>query len=117
MAGVRAGDLNRLVSVQQRSTTQDAIGGQTHTWTEIKQVYAAIEVAGVRAMMAAQALQTAITHTIEVRYDADLFADPRAAAKLRIVYGSRNFDVQGMENVQERNRRVVLTCIEGLSEG
>lgn len=116
-AGLRAGDLNRLVSVQQRATTQDAIGGQVHTWTEVKKVYAAIDAAGVKSMMAAQALQTAVTHEITVRYDADLWADPKVAAKLRLVYGTRTFDVQGMQNVQERNRTVVLTCVEGLSEG
>jgi len=117
MAGLRAGRLNRLVSVQSRSTTKDSLGGQSTTWTEVKQVWAEITTLTVGARMAAAALQTEITHQITVRYDADLWDSPRTAATYRIVYNGRYFDIQGIDNQDERNREIVLNAIEGLSAG
>ena len=117
MAGLRAGALNRLVSVQARDTTKDSFGGQVTTWTEVKQVWAQIETLSVAARTAAAALQTEVTHQITVRFDADLWGDPKLAATFRIVYGGRCFDIQGMDNQDERNRVVVLNAIEGLSPG
>jgi len=117
MSGIRAGSLFNRVSVQARSSARDSFGEQLTTWTEIAQVRAQIETLNVSERFAASALQTDLTHQITVRYHAALWADPKAAAKLRIVYSGRYFDIRGIDNVDQRNRVVVLNVAEGLSAG
>lgn len=114
---LRAGDLRHLVSVQQRSTTLDSYGQQATLWTEVGQVYAQIEGLSMRELVAAKAVASEVTHQITVRYDDSLWADPRTAATLRIVYGSRYFDLHGAINEDERNRTVTLLASESLARG
>ena len=114
---MRAGDLNRLVSVQQRAATQDEFGGQSTTWTEIKKVYAHIEGLYAREMIAAQAVASEVSHRITVRYDAALWADPKAAARYRIVYAGRNFNINGVTNEDERDAVIELLCAESMNDG
>jgi SPP1 family predicted phage head-tail adaptor len=117
MSHLRSGDLNRLVSVQSRSTAQDTFGGQSSTWTEVKKVYAHIEaMSGQERISGAGIFITDITHEITVRYDA-IFADPKAAAALRIVYNSRTFDIRAALNEDERDRLIVLQASEGPTQG
>jgi SPP1 family predicted phage head-tail adaptor len=115
ITSLRAGDLRRLVSVQSRSTSLDAYGAQSLTWTELKKVYAAIDGLSGRELLAAEAVQSEVTHQITVRYDASLWASPITAAKYRIVYGARYFDIMGMINENERDSIVTLLAAEGLS--
>jgi SPP1 family predicted phage head-tail adaptor len=116
-AYLRAGQLNRQVSIQQRTVTPDTFGGRPETWTEIKKVYAYIEALGGMERAQAQAISVDISHKFTVRYDDGLFADPKIAAGYRIVYNSRIFDIQAPLNVDEANRIVEILASEGMSLG
>jgi SPP1 family predicted phage head-tail adaptor len=118
MTGVflRAGQLNRLVSVQQRATALDSFGAQPQTWVEIKQVYAYIEALSGAERAVAESVSTDVSHKFTVRYDA-IFADPRVAAAYRIVYNNRIFDIQAVLNEDEANRIVELLAMEGMTLG
>ncbi|ARL25488.1 phage head closure protein [Burkholderia pseudomallei] len=115
-APVRAGQLDRDVEVQQRSTTRDAIGQPVNTWTTIKNVYAGIEALSAVKRGIAGLVVTDVTHQITVRYDT-IFADTRVAAAYRIVYAGRVFEVLGTENVDEGNHTIVINAREGLNNG
>lgn len=115
-APVRAGQLDRYVDVQQRSTTPDAIGQPVNTWTTIKSVYAGIAALSAVKRGIAGLVVTDVTHQITVRYD-PIFADPRIAATYRIVYAGRIFEVLGVENVDEKNSMVMIDAREGLNNG
>lgn len=115
-ATIRSGDLNRLVTVQQRSTTTDSFGGQVNTWSDVKSVYAKITALGGRELLAAQSYSTDVSHQILVRYDA-IFADPRVVAAYRISYASRLFNIFAALNENEENRVVTLIAAEGLNNG
>jgi len=112
----RAGDLRHRIRIQQRATTIDSAGGQSVVWTDVAAVKAAIEPLSGRELLAAQAVRSAISHTITVRWQA-LFADPQAAAALRVVYGTRIFNIEAALNVDERNRLVHMSAQEGLNNG
>lgn len=114
---MRAGDLNRQVTVQSRSASKDSVGGQSTTWSTVKTTWARIEALTISQKFAAAGLQTDVTHRLTLRYDSALWADPRAAATYRIVYGTRYFEIKGMENVREGDWEVVLLCAEGLADG
>lgn len=115
-APLRAGQLDRYVDVQQRSTTPDALGQPLNTWTTIKSVYAGIEALSALKRAIAGLAVTDVTHQITVRYDA-IFADPRVAGAYRIVYVGRIFEVLGVENVDEGNQMIVISAREGLNNG
>ncbi|ARK96164.1 phage head closure protein [Burkholderia pseudomallei] len=113
---MRAGQLNRLVAVQQRSTARDSFGQQIETWTTIKPVYAYIEALSGSERAAAQSISTDVSHRFTLRYDA-IFADPRVVATYRIVYASRIFDINAALNIDESNRTVELLASEGMTNG
>jgi SPP1 family predicted phage head-tail adaptor len=113
---IRSGTLRKRVQLQQRATTQDTFGSQLQSWTTIATLWADIEILNGRALMAAQAVNIEISHTITVRYQS-LFYDPKVVAAYRILYNNRIFNIHWMENVEERNAIVVLTVSEGLNNG
>lgn len=115
-ARLRGGELNRLISIQQRSTSQDGFGQQLTTWTEVKKVYALIEALTGNERIAAMSVSADVSHRITVRYDA-IFADPRVVAAYRAVYNGRVFNIQASMNIDEANRTVELLAAEGLNNG
>lgn len=113
---LRAGQLNRFVSIQQRTATQDSFGGAPETWTQIAQTYAYIEALSGYEKMAGDAVASGVSHRITVRYD-PMFDDPKVGAAYRIVYGARIFDVQACMNVDEGNHVIELLATEGMTLG
>jgi len=112
----KAGDFRHRVTIQRRSTTIDAVGGQSNVWTDVATVWAIIEPASGRELLAAQAMQLDQPATITLRYQPQ-FSDPKTMAAMRAVYGSRIFNIASVQNAEERNRILVMTCSEGLNDG
>lgn len=116
MPNIRAGDYRRQVTLQSKTYTTDVNGVQVYTWTNVATVRAAIEPATGREFFEGQALHTEVTHIIRTRYRAEL-ADPVAVAAMRVVYGTRYFNVHARIDVDEHHREIHLMCSEGLNEG
>ncbi len=121
-AYLRRGELNRYVEVQKKSGTEDSFGGEVQDWTALKSVYAKIEVLQGRELVAAQAIVTEVSHRITVQYDIDLWADPKAAIAMRIVYRKpgvvdRIFDIRACMNIDEEDRAIELLAFEGMTNG
>lgn len=108
---MRAGDLRKRVLIEQRATTQDTFGEQVQTWTTFASAWAAIDPLSGREMLAAQAFNQEVTHSIEIRYISGV------NARMRINYGGRLFNINAVLNENERNRKLVLTCSELLNDG
>ena len=111
-----AGELRRRITFQRRSTTQDASGQQSASWSDIVTVWAGIESISAREQMAAQAVQSEVTHRIKVRYRIEL-ASPMNSTTYRILYGTRVFGITGAMNINERNRMIEMMASEGLNNG
>jgi len=60
--------------------------------------------------------QASEVHQVGVRYNTAL-SNPVSVAAMRVVYGTRVLEINGSINVEERNREMVLTCTEGLTQG
>ena len=114
--GLRAGTLNRRITFQSRSTARDAEGGQSQVWSPVAVVWAAIEPSAGKELLAAQAMNLDQPSTITVRWQAAL-ADPKTVCAMRIVYGTRIFNIHSAMNQEERNRVLVLIASEGLNNG
>jgi SPP1 family predicted phage head-tail adaptor len=118
---MRAGDLRRRVIVQKRTTTQDTFGQQATTWSDVLTgVPADIQPLSGRELVVAQAVNAAVTHQITMRWH-PLLADPVAVAAMRVKYVTpqvtRYFNVAASLNVDERNKTIELSAIEGENPG
>jgi SPP1 family predicted phage head-tail adaptor len=113
---MEAGRLNHRIVLQSRSSTIDSVGGQATTWTPVATVWAQIQPLSGRELIAAQASQSEISHRITLRYQA-AFADPQTVAAMRVVYGSRIFNIAAALNQSENNHTLVLMASEGLNDG
>ena len=69
-----------------------------------------------RALLAAQAVKSELSHEITLRYRAE-FANPISASEMRAVYNGRYFNIHAVMNKDERNRELTLMCSEGLNNG
>lgn len=110
---LRGGSLQHSVNLQSRSSTQDAIGGQSSVWTTYYTAYAAIRPLTGRELLIAQSIQSEVSHEVTM-YVVPWFT-PKPAD--RIVFCSRIFDIKAVMNEDELNRQWTLLCVEGLTQG
>jgi SPP1 family predicted phage head-tail adaptor len=113
---MRAGDLRKRITFQQRSASVDGYGQQVTTWTDMFTVWAEIEALTARELFAAQSVQSEATHMITVRYRTE-FANPSVTNGYRIAYGGRIFNISGATDPDERKRTIKITAAEGLNNG
>ncbi len=109
-AVVNIGSLNNRIAIQSASRTPDGAGGATEVWATITNgtVWARIEPASAFEAFAAAQLQHRVTHKITMRYLGTV------ASGMRVLFGSRRFNIRGIKNIGERNAVMELTCEEGL---
>jgi head-tail adaptor len=64
----------------------------------------------------ALSVNSSLTHTIAVRYK-PAFGLPHSMASYRVHFGERVFNIESVRNLEERNRWVILNCIECSADG
>lgn len=107
------GELRRRVTFQQRTAGQDAAGGILAGWADAFGAFAKVDPLTGRELLAAQAVHAEITVEVYVRWRPEL-ADPRTAARYRILYGTRRLNILSVIDIDDRRHFVVLQCSEGL---
>jgi SPP1 family predicted phage head-tail adaptor len=113
---IRSRELRHRVLFQTRSISKDTFGGQSSTWTDAFTVFAAMESSFGKELLTAQGMSIDQPITVTVRYRTELAIPPITAA-MRIVYGTRIFNIHSSVNQIERNRAIVLICSEGMNNG
>lgn len=112
---IEAGRLRHRVTIEQRSDVQDSTtGAMVPSWTVFADgVPAAIEDLSVREFLSGQALQSAVTTRITIRYMGGLTADMRIRDAAGRVYNPHGF------LADKDSGRVYLTipCSEGVNDG
>lgn len=106
------GALRHQVAVQNPSRTADGDGGYTETYAAASPspVWASIEPATPSAIerVAGNTIEAPITHLVTIRTHGSV------TTKTRLVFGSRNLFVRGIQRVQEVGEWMVLSCEEFL---
>jgi len=109
--GMHAGKMRHLITIQRQTGATDTTGNETLTWATFATVWAWIEPyvgsarAGREEFTGGQ--MTALDYTrVHLRYL------PGLAPKDRILYGTRTFDIQAVNNRDERNAELELICKE-----
>ena len=116
MSLVRSGELNRRITLQQRSPSQDSFGDRSPDWQNLFTLWAAIEPLNGRELALAQQFAAEATHRLTVRYQAVL-TDTRWVAGLRALYKGRVFNLLASFNENEANVRIHFLASEGLNDG
>lgn len=107
----------KRVVVQTPTETPDDAGGRTQSWADTLTLWAIMEpMAGKEVWLSSQ-LQSRVDARITVRYQASL-ADTTAAAKLRVLFGSRTYNIKAVKNLaddmkSEGRSFQQLLCTEG----
>lgn len=109
-----AGLLRHQVEVQKPSATQDTLGSPSGAWQTVLTTFASVEdlkaaerfdrMGGGSYSPAAQ-----VTHLVRMRWPG---ASIPLAAGYQVIFNGRTFKVQFVENVQQRNRVIILGCLE-----
>lgn len=103
---MRAGQLNRRITLQAPVTGQDEYGQPLTGWTDVATVWASITDMTGREYIAAAAVQASVQTRITIRYRAGI------VAAMRVLHGA---DVYNVEAVLERDGQALnLMCVRGV---
>lgn len=106
------GHFRHRITFQEQVETPDGGGGYDLSWQNIAEmptVWARIIPLSGSERLAAQRLESRITHRIRIRYRAGITPDLRAAFK------GRTFNIRAVINVEEKNRFLDLLAEEGVA--
>jgi head-tail adaptor len=107
---IPAGAKRNFIQIQQVSTTPGPTGGQTATDPVVLlSCMAAIDTLAAKQAYQSGQFSAQVTHRVSIDYPGPAVA---LAASLQVVFGARLFQVQVIDNVQERNRVLHLMCLE-----
>lgn len=106
---MRAGKLNKRITIQQAGTTQDANGEIIEAWSTFAAVWAGIQDITGREYLAAAATQNATTSKITIRHlDGVLPA-------MRVMHGADIFNIEAV--LGQDGRQLLLMCSRGVGDG
>jgi SPP1 family predicted phage head-tail adaptor len=106
---IRAGDLRHRVTLQSPTVTQNDLGEDTTTWPEAGTFWAAVNPLSGNELFRAKQVNAEVTHEIEMRWT------PLVTPANRIKFGTRIFEILSAINVEERNKKLLLSCKEHIN--
>lgn len=118
---MRAGALNKRVTIQDRVVTRDSMGGIVHSYTDTADVWAAIDPAMSRQALAAGQVQTTADVLVRIRHRLGIrsttrfkyVSEPGASPEVIQYYA-----IAGEPgSIQQRKREIVCRCLLRESDG
>lgn len=106
------GRMRQRVQIQSAVETVDTFGERDLRWTPITNgdIWAAVEPMGGGERNGPGQTIADATHRVTVRWRDEF----NVTSKMRVVYGSRNLNVLYKENIDERDRMLVMQCKESV---
>lgn len=105
-ARVRAGELNRPLTIQARTTVVDGEGNPIDTWVSTGTTWGRLEQQGAAEVILSGQLEQDIHWVVTLRFPTTVTHESR------LLYGTRVLDVRTVLDVNEENRKVQLVCLE-----
>jgi SPP1 family predicted phage head-tail adaptor len=103
---IRAGELRKRITIQQPQSVKDSSLGQKVSWSTFRACWAAVEpLSGTERLQYAQ-LYPELSIRVTVRYTKGL------SPKMRVLYGTRTFEILDVLDLQERHKETQLMCRE-----
>jgi SPP1 family predicted phage head-tail adaptor len=107
---MRAGRLRHRLTLQSKTTTQNAYGEAVVSWVNQGTVWGAIEPLSGRELYAQQQIQPETKVRVVMRYHSTI------DESWRIVSGGKYYDIDTIINADERNRMLTIMCRQGVAE-
>lgn len=85
---MRAGDLDRKITIESRTESRSATGAATYTWAALATVWAKVKPVRGQEYFAAQQVNAQIDAVFTIYYRADI------TRTMRINYGGEYYDIQ-----------------------
>ena len=104
-----AGALRHFVTIAAPSGAKDDYGQVSQTFTSIRTGFARISVVTQREVTETNQVTAQVTHLVQMRWTPNPVA---IAPGMRVLFGSRSFLIQTVENVEERNMVLNLYVLE-----
>ena len=103
---MRAGKLNKRITIQSKAASKDTYGEETITWSTWATVWAAVEPLRGREFLDGKMITAEISHRFRIR------ARDGILEEWRVSYDSRVFDILAIIHIEERDREIHLMCQE-----
>jgi SPP1 family predicted phage head-tail adaptor len=102
--------LNKRITIQQAAEVADGAGGYVRSWTSVATVWAEmiVERSGGEQVFAEQ-VQAAARFRFTIRYRSGV------TAAMRVLYGTRVFNIRQIINPEEANVLLVIEAEEGVA--
>lgn len=107
----KAGEFRHSIVLQSPTGSRNAVGERSTSWTSVATVRAKIEPLTANQRFIAAQANSEVSHRVTVRYDSSIAA---IDGSWRVKFGGRYFVIDGVRNIEERNKIIELLCKEGL---
>jgi SPP1 family predicted phage head-tail adaptor len=109
---MRAGRLRHQLTIQRpNGGTRDAAGKRITTYADVAtDVWGRVEPLSSNDIYNAAQYNAQTTHSVTIRWSEEI---SEIESSWRVLFGVRTFVIDGIMNTDERNREIVLNCIEG----
>lgn len=101
---MKAGSLNRLVTIEEPCSTRNEIGDEIETWIPVGRVWASVQPLNGREFMIARQAMTEVTARVTMRYY------PRLKTTMRFRLGNMTLVIVSIINKDMRNRELEVLC-------
>ena len=105
---MKPGTLRNRFTIQQATETRDSYGAVTQTWADLMTVWGMIEPGSNSESVASQQTVNHGSSRITIRYRTGI------TPKMRLKFGERTFNINGITNRGERNIELTLDCREAV---
>jgi SPP1 family predicted phage head-tail adaptor len=99
---MRAGELRHRITLQTNTPTANSVGEFVDTWTDFVTVSAAVEPLTGNRLFAAEQANSLVQGMVRIRYLAGV------VATMRIVFGTRYFQIISIIDRDEKHRELQL---------
>ena len=103
---IRAGKLDKRVTIQETTEGQDVYGAVTDSWGTFATRWASIEPLNGKEYFQVAERNAEVNTRITMRYISGV------TPKMRVLYDGRTYDIQSVISHRENKRETVLMCIE-----
>lgn len=102
---MKAGLLRHKIKIEQETVTRNEYGEEEKTWSIYASAYASVKTVSDKEYFAAKQTQSERNTSFRVRYSLKM---SKINTEMRIKWGSRVFDIEGIQNENERDRSIVI---------
>ena len=110
---MRAGEMRQRITLQRKTVTRGAMGGEVTTWVTQATVWAEARPASGNELIAGEQRQAVTVTEFRMRYDSAVIPKP----EWRVLWGPSTYEIVSVLNMDGRNREMRLQCREGLANG